>query len=169
MTDSSNFLTMNWRDNREFLNWPGLQYLWYTKFKPAIYEDVNASIKEKMEMKSSYDDKNWYCSYNPETGEVYVVFTEDNVIFNQDGSIGEIDVPNEFGGSDSSWGWGSILLDVNKELSQMVDGFIDDHIGCIGHNSDQIGHATGRLYVNFNREYFKPDTIPFDERFFVED
>jgi hypothetical protein len=42
---------------------------------------------------------------------------------------------------------------VNRDFSLMVNGFIDDHIGAIGRNSDQIGDATGKLYVNFNRNY----------------
>ena len=48
----------------------------------------------------------------------------------------------------------------------MIDGFIDDSIGQIGNNSEQIGDATGKLYVNFDRNYEYDD--PQDDKTYEE-
>ena len=154
--DSSTF-----EENREYLNWPGLQYLWYSKLKPAIYRSSSTTIKERI------DDENWYITYDASTGEVYISYTEDNKAFyvDQDGSCGSVEDFN-----------GMLHVVVDTEHSNMIDGFIDDHFGAIGSNhmhddvnpenettntSDKIGCATGKLYVNFERgyEYERPSEI----------
>ena len=135
-----------WNENEEYLNWPGLQYLRYTKINPAIYKNTR-------ELKSRIDDENWYisCSYDDSStgyidsnGEVYIELNEDNqnFYFDQDGSCGCIQDYN-----------GMLQVVVDRDLSRMVNGFIDDSIGPIGDNSDIIGDATGKLYVNFNINY----------------
>lgn len=131
------FLDENWNENKEYLNWSGLQYLWYTKLKPAIYKNTSS-------IKSRIDDENWYITYDASNGEVYIALTEDTstFYFDQDGSCGGIQDFN-----------GMLQVVTNKDYSRMIDGFIDDHIGAIGNNSDQIGDATGKLYVNFDRGY----------------
>jgi hypothetical protein len=135
--DKITFLEEDWSENKEYLNWPGLQYLWYTKLKPAIYKSTSA-------VKGRIDDENWYITYDASTGEVYITLNEDSstFYFDQDGSCGCIQEYN-----------GMLQVDVNRDFSLMLDGFIDDHIGAIGKNSDQIGDATGKLYVNFDRNY----------------
>jgi len=122
-----------WDKNKEYLNWPGLQYLWYTKIKPAADQT-----------KSRIDDENWYIAYDASEGQVYITLNEDNKIFyfDQDGSCGSIQDYN-----------GMLQVVVNRDLSLMVDGFIDDSVGPIGNNSGQIGDATGKLYVNFDMNY----------------
>ena len=131
------FLSEDWDNNKEYLNWPGLQYLWDAKLKPAIYK--NTTI-----IKNRIDDENWYITYDAGTGEVYITLNEDSstFYFDQDGCCGCIQKNN-----------GMLQVVVNRDFSLMVNGFIDDHIGAIGMNSDQIGDATGKLYVNFNRNY----------------
>ena len=135
--DKITFLEEDWKENTEYLNWPGLQYLWYTKLKPAIYNSTSA-------VKGRIDDENWYITYDASTGEVYIALNEDSstFYFDQDGSCGCIQEYN-----------GMLQVVVNRDFSLMVDGFIDDSIGPIGNNSDQIGDATGNLYVNFARNY----------------
>lgn len=136
------FLDENWENNKEYLNWPGLQYLWYTKLKPAIYQNTSA-------IKARIDDENWYATYDASTGEVYMILNEDSstFYFDQDGSCGGIQEYN-----------GMLQVVTNRDFSRMVDGFIDDNIGPIGNNSDQIGDATGKLYVNFDRNYEYTDS-----------
>jgi hypothetical protein len=135
-TSKLSFLnSSDYKENREFLNWPGLQYLWYTKIKPMVHGSVNDD-------KFKYDDENWYISYDCETGEVYLVYTEDNqnFYFDNDGSCGSILDFN-----------GMLQISVDSKYSSLESGFIDDHVGCIGVNSDQIGDATGILYCRFDR------------------
>ena len=131
------FLEEEWGENKEYLNWPGMQYFWYTKLKPAIYKTTGA-------IKSRIDDENWYITYDASTGEVYLTLNDDSstFYFDQDGSCGCIQEYN-----------GMLQVVVNRDISRMVDGFIDDNVGDIGENSDEIGDATGRLYVNFDRDY----------------
>ena len=136
--DNKSIIPLNkWEENKEYLNWPGLQYLWYTKLKPAIYKSTSA-------VKGRIDDENWYITYDASTGEVYIALNEDSstFYFDQDGSCGCIQEYN-----------GMLQVVVNRDLSLRIDGFIDDNIGPIGNNSDQIGDATGKLYVNFDRNY----------------
>ena len=138
LADNKNILPEDeWYLNTEYLNWPGLQYLWYTKIKPAIYQ--NTSV-----VKSRIDDENWYITYDASEGQVYITLNDDNqnFYFDQDGSCGSIQDYN-----------GMLQVVVNRDLSLMIDGFIDDNIGSIGNNSDIIGDATGKLYVNFIRNY----------------
>ena len=135
---SINFDPSTFKENKEFLNWPGLQYLFYTKVKPMIKNTIG-------ETKNIRDDENWYISYDVSTGQVYLVSADDNQVLylDPDGSCGSIDETT-----------GQLLLNVDRERSAMVNGFIDDRYGCIGidgYISDEIGEATGRLYVNFKR------------------
>lgn len=137
MTDKNiQFLKEKWKDNKEYLNLPGLQYLWYANIKPAIYDNVY-SIKKRI------DDMNWYISYDSSLGEVYISLTEDNstFYFDQDETCGNIQ------------DGGMLQVMVKSNMSNIVSGFIDDHKGEIGDNSDIIGDATGKLYVNFDRGY----------------
>ena len=144
------FLGENWEENKEYLNWTGLQYLWYTKIKPSVYQNTST-------VKGRIDDENWYITYDASTGEVYLTVNEDSstFYFDQDGSCGGI---QEFNGM--------LQVVTNRDFSLMVDGFIDDHIGAIGNNSDQIGDATGKLYVNFYRNYEYAD--PQDDKTYGE-
>jgi hypothetical protein len=151
LTDNKNILPENeWYINKEYLNWPGLQYLWYTKIKPSIYQNTGV-------VKSRIDDENWYITYDASEGQVYISLNEDNqnFYFDQDGSCGSIQDYN-----------GMLQVVVNKDLSLMIDGFIDDSIGQIGNNSEQIGDATGKLYVNFDRNYEYDD--PQDDKTYGE-
>ena len=138
LIDNKNILPEDeWYQNKEYLNWPGLQYLWYTKIKPSIYKNTGVT-------QNKIDDENWYITYDASEGQVYITLNEDNqnFYFDQDGSCGCIQDYN-----------GMLQVVVNRDLSLMIDGFIDDSIGQIGNNSDQIGDATGNLYVNFARNY----------------
>ena len=123
-----------WHLNKEYLNWLGLQYLWHKKIEPSIYQNTSG-------VKSRIDDENWYISYDASDGQVYITLNEDNknFYFDQDGSCGSIQEYN-----------GMLQVVVNRDLSLMTDGFIDDNVGPIGNNSGMIGDATGKLYVNFD-------------------
>ena len=146
-TKSLTFLNnTEFNENREYLNWPGLQYLWYTKLKPMVYDNMKDN-------KSKLDDENWYISYDYETGEVYLAVPEDNQNFayDQDGSCGSIIDFN-----------GMLQVVVDTKYSALDNGFIDDRVGCIGMNSDQIGDATGVLYCQFNRGSIKGAAIYTD-------
>ena len=109
-----------WHLNKEYLNWPGLQYLWYKKIEPSIYQ--NTSV-----VKGKIDDENWYIEYDASDGQVYITLNEDNknFYFDQDGSCGCIQNYN-----------GMLQVVVDRDLSLMKNGFIDD--------------STGKLYVNFD-------------------
>lgn len=133
----NSFADSTFKENSEYLNWPGLQYLFYAKIKPLVKNTVG-------ETKNIRDDENWYASYDPETGQVYLVSSDDNqVLFiDSDGSCGSI--------TDT----GMLQIVVDRARSAMINGFIDNRYGCIGvdgHSSDEIGEATGKLYVNFSR------------------
>ena len=109
-----------WHLNKEYLNWPGIQYLWNKKIEPAIYQ--NTSV-----VKGKIDDENWYIEYDASDGQVYITLNEDNknFYFDQDGSCGCIQNYN-----------GMLQVVVNRDLSLMDDGFINN--------------TTGKLYVNFD-------------------
>ncbi len=134
---SNYFVDSTFKENYEYLNWPGLQYLFYTKIKPLVRNTIGES-------KNIRDDENWYASYDAETGQVYLVSSDDNqVLFvDSDRSCGSITET------------GMLQVVVDRSRSAMVDGFIDYRYGCVGpdgYSSDEIGNATGRLYVNFCR------------------
>lgn len=124
-----------WNENREYLNLPGLEYLWYTKIKPAI-------DRNNIETKGRIDDEGWYATYNENTGEVYMTVNDDTstFYFDQDGICGGIQENN-----------GMFQVVTDRNVSRMVDGFIDDSVGIIG-DSSMTGDATGNLYVNFDRD-----------------
>ena len=109
-----------WSRNEEYLNWPGLQYLWYKKIEPSIHQ--NTSVE-----KSKTDDENLYISYDASDGQVYITLDDDNknFYFDQDGICGCIQNYN-----------GMLQVVVDRDLSLMHNGFIDD--------------STGKLYVNFD-------------------
>ena len=120
MADSGkSLLDESINSNTEYLNWPGLQYLWYKKIEPSIHQ--NTSVE-----KSKTDDENWYISYDASDGQVYIKLNDDNknFYFDQDGICGCIQNYN-----------GMLQVVVDRDLSLMDKGFIDD--------------STGKLYVNF--------------------
>lgn len=128
-------------ENRQYLNWPGLQYLFYAKIKPMIKNTVGQS-------KNILDDENWYISYDICTGEVYLAVADDNQNFYFDSaeSCGTI--------VEGKTNAGMLQIRVDREKSAIIGGFIDERYGPIGpdgYKSDEIGFATGRLYAEFDR------------------
>lgn len=142
------------KENRQFLNWPGLQYLFYSKIKPMIKDSVGKA-------KSTYDDENWYISYDICTGEVYLATSEDNqsLVFDASGFCGKLVEDNEdfFGACgtivNGKRNAGLLQLRINGERSAILGGFLDERYGPIGpdgYKSDEIGFASGKLYVELD-------------------
>lgn len=90
-----------WKDSSAFLNWPGVEYLFYTKIKP-FYAAIDASIAE---LRRRIDDEDFGLYYNTgkdgeatdasidENGNVYINYHEGNTILTTgtDDTLGTID------------------------------------------------------------------------------
>ena len=96
----------SWNDDIQYLNYPGLQYLFYKKIKPLFSQK-----------KYKEDDLNWEIVLDYDTGNVYLTCSIDNqiFIFDDTGSCGNI--------SDIT---GKIVVYVNPLMSKMQGGYIDD-------------------------------------------
>lgn len=88
-----------WKDSSAFLNWPGVEYLFYTKIKP-FYASIDESIAE---LRHRIDDEGFGIYYNigkdteddsvGNSGNVYINYHEGNSILTTgtDDTIGTID------------------------------------------------------------------------------
>lgn len=130
MSSNPSFLDgQSWNGNKEFLNYPGLQYLFYTKLKPMIHDNVEV-LRQRVQ--AMLEDDHWVITYDEDNG-VRMTLSENNrgFFFDQDGSCGSIDPGN-----------GMLQLVTEKNMSYIKDGYIDSSI--YGEND-----ASGTVHVNF--------------------
>ena len=96
-----------WSDNTQYLNYPGLQYLFYKKIKPI-----------KSQQKYKQDDLSWIILFDDDSGTVSLQCENDNQIFLWDdtGSAGKISNVT-----------GEIILYVDALHSQLEGGYIEEN------------------------------------------
>lgn len=97
----------SWNDDIQYLNYPGLQYLFHKKIKPLF---IQKKYKE--------DDLNLEIVFNYDTGNVYLKCSFDNQVF-------IFDDTDSCGSISSITGEMFVYVDVLK--SKMQGGYIDDN------------------------------------------